>query len=359
MSSSLKIILKTITGYIPYPSRKKIFCRNKISPDKPGPNRFLYNIANAFHEHDLKFERNFIFKCRSALFLSNSLGDSFIRMCKTKNIKTVLRVDGFYPPSVFNNKEHSYHTKRDLNLTFMDTNQRMQKDIALCDWIVYQSKFSKKMADFFLFNRTENYSIIYNGVDIHHFKPLHNKINKKPRLLIFGSFRDADLMIGSLNAYAEIRKTIDADLKIIGPMTADVKTTTDKWIFENSMAGKEIDQKGKIEFEKLPQELSECDLSLHLKPGDWCPNAVIETLSCGIPVVCQQYGGTKEIVGDAGEIINYKPYVYDERFIKKCADQALKVLSGIPQYKKLARKRAVENFNIGSTAEEYRHLLAE
>ena len=36
---------------------------------------------------------------------------------------------------------------------------------------------------------------------------------------------------------------------------------------------------------------------------DWCPNTVVEALSCGAPVLCSHNGGTKELVKDDGVVI--------------------------------------------------------
>ena len=44
--------------------------------------------------------------------------------------------------------------------------------------------FCKKMADKYLYNRIENYSIIYNGVDIKHFRPMPELRNKKFTILV-------------------------------------------------------------------------------------------------------------------------------------------------------------------------------
>ena len=45
------------------------------------------------------------------------------------------------------------------------------------------------------------------------------------------------------------------------------------------------------------------DAMIHLAWLDWCPNTVVEALSCGVPVLCSHNGGTKELVKDNGVII--------------------------------------------------------
>lgn len=48
--------------------------------------------------------------------------------------------------------------------------------------------------------------------------------------------------------------------------------------------------------EELPREYKKCDIFLHPAENDPCPNAVLEALSCGLPVLYHNSGGTPEIV---------------------------------------------------------------
>lgn len=50
---------------------------------------------------------------------------------------------------------------------------------------------------------------------------------------------------------------------------------------------------------------------LHAAWLDHCPNAVIEAISQGCPVICTDSGGTKEIVGKNGLILTDHPYNYE------------------------------------------------
>ena len=48
---------------------------------------------------------------------------------------------------------------------------------------------------------------------------------------------------------------------------------------------------------------------LHPAERDICPNAVVEALSCGLPVIFNPWGGTQEIVGDCGVALEHDPSV--------------------------------------------------
>jgi hypothetical protein len=50
---------------------------------------------------------------------------------------------------------------------------------------------------------------------------------------------------------------------------------------------------------------------LHLAYADHCPNTVIEALSQGCPVVCSSVGGTRELVGDFGIVVDDGRFDFD------------------------------------------------
>lgn len=50
---------------------------------------------------------------------------------------------------------------------------------------------------------------------------------------------------------------------------------------------------------------------IHLAWADHCPNTVIEAISQGCPTICSSVGGTAEIVGTNGRVINEQPYNYN------------------------------------------------
>ena len=50
---------------------------------------------------------------------------------------------------------------------------------------------------------------------------------------------------------------------------------------------------------------------IHLAWADHCPNVVVEALSQGTPVVCSEVGGTKELIGKYGIVLEEKPYNFE------------------------------------------------
>ena len=72
---------------------------------------------------------------------------------------------------------------------------------------------------------------------------------------------------------------------------------------------------GKVSHKKMAKIFRGADLFLYLAWHDWCPKVVAQALVCGLPVVCSNNGGTKELVRDcgitvSGERNNDEPYFY-------------------------------------------------
>ena len=102
-----------------------------------------------------------------------------------------------------------------------------------------------------------------------------------------------------------------------------------------------------------PEEIPEIDRSAHflyaadLHPA--CPNAVLEALACGTPVVAFDTGALSEIVANsAGELVPYggDPWNLDFPDIGGLAWAALKVLDHQRIYRTSARSRAEAKFGL-------------
>jgi glycosyltransferase involved in cell wall biosynthesis len=114
---------------------------------------------------------------------------------------------------------------------------------------------------------------------------------------------------------------------------------------------------GIVGFSELPKQLNNVDILLHVKVGDWCPNAVIEALACGVPVVCPSWGGTAELIGSAGIIVKNNKWEYNVDLGTKMASAILQVYSKIEDYKTCARDHALNNFDINVVSTKYLQTL--
>ncbi len=96
---------------------------------------------------------------------------------------------------------------------------------------------------------------------------------------------------------------------------------------------------------------------MHVKVGDWCPNAVLEAMGCGLPVVCPAFGGTKELVGEAGISVDGPAWEINEILVDGMVKAVIEVQSDLIGYKKKARDRILNQYNITKIAKHYLTVL--
>ena len=86
-------------------------------------------------------------------------------------------------------------------------------------------------------------------------------------------------------------------------------------------------------------------------------NIVLEGLGCGLNVLCTNLGGTPELVGNNGIILNVDKF-WKTKYLKKLIEDLdnLKskiVAEGIHNLLKIKRKPGVSKFDINLIAKEY------
>lgn len=331
------------------------YCNLVLDRVDGGPNRFLRNLINNQLVTDYLNINNWSLRnCTSALVFSVSWGNSFTKICKKKSIKSVLRVDGFFVPEDYIdlNYQHTEKYQRWMN-------KRLAYDLEAFDHIIYQSQFSKEMCDKYLYKRTSNFSIISNGTNIEHFKPDNFFLHDKLRIIVLAKHYPKHLDL-ALAIFQEVLKSNNnAEMTIVGPMR-DGSDGTKQYVQDSLILTTEKDKincKSFVKFDDLPELLCKHDIFLHVKVGDWCPNAVLEAMSCGLPVVCPAWGGTKEIIGDAGISVQGPKWGVDNQLIKGMSDAVLTISNDLVNYKKNARNKITDNNCIDDVTKSYLKVL--
>jgi glycosyltransferase involved in cell wall biosynthesis len=115
----------------------------------------------------------------------------------------------------------------------------------------------------------------------------------------------------------------------------------------------------------IPQEqIPALDRSAHLlysaDLNAACPNSVIEALACGLPVLAFDTGALAELVTpDAGSVVPYggDHWKLDPPDIPALAQAALPILADNVPYRKCARQRAEEAFDLDKMTKAYLEVL--
>lgn len=246
----------------------------------------------------------------------------------------VLRLDGLY---------------FDSNNTLGDTdalNTPIKKSYHKFDKIIFQGNFCKEMYSRYFGKINKPYSIIPNGVPLIFSPEGDRDIYPWAKTLICSS---------RWRAHKRLKAIIDGfrylDDKNIGLIILG-KT-------EERYGSFNIIHYSDILPHELPFYLRGADAFVHLSFLDWAPNVVSESLACGLPVLCSHNGGTKEIVGDSGTVLqleeNYD-YKKVDLYNPPVPDPEI-VAQGISDILEWKRKVYRPDLNIKCVAEKYMQFI--
>jgi len=231
---------------------------------------------------------------------------------------------------------------------------KVNADIAyaleVADIVIYQSKWAKQTLDKTLFQRNKKYAVIYNGVDLNHFQPAVHYSNDIAIIGTVGIMRYRY----RLETILEMSRQLGVlhKILIVGNLDSECKEVFLRYK-NDPIIGPRIIYQPYLPNKKLPEVYQKMSVLVHPVCGDVCPNVVVEALACGIPVVAPRFGGTAEIIGNAGIIFDCNPWVYDQCFIEQMACATRKVLQGIQILSDEARKQAENNFDINHMGDNY------
>ena len=295
-----------------------------------GPKIFLSRLKENFEKRRLiKTTHYFNPFCDLGLFVS--VAHSLY------NKPYILRLDGFY----FDSGETLGSNSR--------LNAPIVKSINSAQGIIYQSQFTRKFIEEHLIKTDLPSRIIPNGVDTDLFSPLGDDCRKQLNiaashkvLVTSSSWRAHKRLNDILLVFNELRKTYDNTLHLLIIGKPDQSVPNDPYIHTS----------GRVDPQDLPMWYRTGDLFLFLSWLDNCPNVVLEAMGCGLPVVCSNQGGTREIVERvSGGIIAmaddefgyhdtdlYNPPRPDHQVI---ITSVLDVLENIEQYKSKINYRAL------------------
>jgi glycosyltransferase involved in cell wall biosynthesis len=235
----------------------------------------------------------------------------------------------------------------------------------LADRIVYQSEFVRQWWQREYGALITPSSIIYNAVDLNLYTPRgpHQRPADRHRLLLVeGSLtgghevgiETAVGLVECLNQQYSAVLEKPVELMIVGKVT---QADREYW---NEHTAIDISWQGIVPRQRIP----EFDRSAHLLyPAEInaaCPNAVIEAMACGLPVVATSTGSLPELVANgAGRVVPYggNPWKLDPPDIPALAEAAADILQNQDTYRPAARSHAEANFRLEQMVDRYLSVL--
>jgi glycosyltransferase involved in cell wall biosynthesis len=306
--------------------------------------KFKEGLEAAGHEVTYDYTEDY-----DVLFLIVQCPFKYLLNAKRRGKKIVQRLDGTYYWSVAGWRFPLLNAKATYIRHFF------------ADLTIYQSDYSRDCANRFLGRkRRDHHILIYNGVDVTIFTPEgpKEKLKDNPKQTIFftaSAFRRADQIRPLIAGLTRYRQYYDSNIKFVvaGTFAGEVKD------IPAELAQFEwIQLLGKIGNKELPRYERAADVFVftHLNPP--CPNNVIESLACGLPVCGIRDGAMPEIVisGKQGELLAvsgsgfWRKRDFDaERF----AENLHKITRNRQKYSAASRSAAEERFSLSQMSHLY------
>ncbi len=239
----------------------------------------------------------------------------------------------------------------------------------LAHQVVYQSQFAQDWWERRYGSTLAQASVVYNGVDLEEFNPVGpgSPPDDRFRLLmvegsLMGGYEWGLQAAVSLNSrLAERLRSASqpllhrqVELMVVGRVQPRVRAA---W---ETQTNPPIRWEGLVSLERIP----EIDRSAHLlysaDVNAACPNAVIEAMACGLPVVAFDTGALPELVGEtAGRLAPYgaDPWRLQMPDTDSLARVAMDLLTDLETYRRAARQRAEALFSLDRMLDGYLEAL--
>ncbi len=295
------------------------------------------------------FPEKFNFNILYTLSNANYLNNFSINILKANNYPIILNQNGVFYPSWYPNK-------------WREKNKAMAEIYQKADYVFWQSNFCRHSADYFLGKRNLPGEVLFNAVDTKNkFYPIKTR-NRKMTFLITGNFtKDVFYRIkNSLNGFIMARK-IGSDFKLIiagyleKSILSYLKTIIRKYKLDDC-----------VEFIGTYKQSEACriyqlaDAYLTTKYLDPCPNAVIEAMACGLPILYSNSGGIPELVGDKCGIGLDVPIDWQEIHVPDptaIAESMNKIYYNLDEMSFESRKRALEKFDLKKWIQRHEYVF--
>jgi glycosyltransferase involved in cell wall biosynthesis len=194
----------------------------------------------------------------------------------------VLRLDGVW-----------HNTAQD----FKKKNKAIKESLHHAHGVIYQSQFSRNMCDQYLGQSKNPTRVIHNGSDIDFYNQIQGvTFDCKYPVLAFSKWRPHKRLRDIICSFLEANIK-DSKLYIAGNLEKSGLSPKEAHSY---IAMPQIEYFGMLPQNMLAGLIKGSFASIHLCWFDSCPNSVVETICAGVPVICNNVGGTWEIVLPSG-----------------------------------------------------------
>jgi glycosyltransferase involved in cell wall biosynthesis len=221
--------------------------------------------------------------------------------------------------------------------------------------IVYQSEFSRRLWEGRYGTARAEARVIHNGIALEEYPEIREGHD--------GTLLAAEANLDFHGPAREILRTVQRDLIHSGVLTRMTIYTRVLPAWEREWAAYDprpetpgLRPRAEVQ---ARQKKAALFLTLDLNPS--CPNAVIEALAAGLPVIGFDTGSVGELVGAGGALAAYEgdPWKLEiPRNLGALGEAGRRVLDGWQEYSRRARAEAERKFDIRDVAQAYLEALA-
>lgn len=229
--------------------------------------------------------------------------------------------------------------------------------------IIYQSEFSHGWWDDWYGKTRAPFSVVHNGVDLSEYRPEGPGRPPADRccLLVVEGNLGGGYDMGLANAI-QLAETLaekhgfPMELMVVGKISAEHQAAV------QSSSKILIHWAGQVPHDQIPQIDRSAHLLFSADLNPACPNAVIEALACGLPVVAFDTGALKELLlGKSGRLVPYggDPWKLEQPDIAALAEAAADILRDQAHFRKAARAQAENTLGLEKMMDGYLKALLE
>lgn len=291
--------------------------------------------------------------CDAVLVIGGSRHLAGLRRARRRGVPVVQRLDG----------RNWIHRRRRTGLRHYlraEWNNRLLRLVRdrLATAVVYQSEFARRWWERDCGIAPVASAVVHNGVDLERYSPGGDgpPSDRRRLLVVEGRFEGGyDLGIGwALELAGRLARGGGPPVEIVFAGARRARSP------RPDRSGVSVVWLGVMP----PDEIPNLDRSAHLlfssdlHPA--CPNAVIEALACGLPVVAFDTGALAELVqGDAGRLVPYggDPWWIEPPDLDGLAAAARHVLEDQPRFRAAARRQAEAGFSLERMVAGYLEVL--
>ncbi len=231
----------------------------------------------------------------------------------------------------------------------------------LADAVIYQSNFARNWWQTVYGGVRAPGKVVYNGVDMSLFTPAgpEGPPDDHYRVLMVEGHMAGGYETGlesGVRLVQALNGLVDRPVRLLvaGEVAPALRAQWD------ARAGGLLEWAGIVARESIPALDRSAHVLFSADLNAACPNAVIEAMACGLPVVAFDTGSLPELIQNgSGRVVPYGSNYWNLEApdIPALAAAAAHVLSEQPQYRAAARAQAVENFGLDVMVEKYIEVL--